>query len=349
VELQTNTESKAVTGRVHAPVLLAESIQALCIKPSGTYVDCTFGRGGHSQAILQQLNASGRLIALDRDVDAIAAGQALLVDSRLTLVHSAFSRLQTVLEQHAPNGIDGLLMDLGVSSPQLDQAARGFSFKQDGPLDMRMDQTRGVSAKEWLMSASENDIAKVLKDYGEERAAVSIAKTIVTRRGSADGAALQTTRQLAALVAGVLGRRQGSQGQRSALGKDPATRTFQAIRIFINQELEELAIGLDQAVQALRPQGRLAVISFHSLEDRIVKQFLVKCAGKNVESTDASAGRRHSTFHAAQLSQIDPVSALTNPIVEVFRKVMPSEVEQASNPRSRSAILRVAQKLGALA
>jgi 16S rRNA (cytosine1402-N4)-methyltransferase len=285
---------------------------------------------------------------LDRDMDAIAAGQSLIADSRLTLVHSAFSRLKTVLEQHAPSGIDGLLMDLGVSSPQLDQAARGFSFKHDGPLDMRMDQTRGVSAKEWLMSASENDIAKVLKDYGEERAAVSIAKTIVARRGSADSTAFQTTRQLAALVAGVLGRRQGSQGQRTALGKDPATRTFQAIRIFINQELEELAIGLEHAVQALRPQGRLAVISFHSLEDRIVKQFLVKCSAKNVDSSEAFTGRRHSTFHAAQFSRIDPVVSVTNPVLEVLRKVMPSAAEQSSNPRSRSAILRVAQKLGAL-
>jgi 16S rRNA (cytosine1402-N4)-methyltransferase len=345
-----NTASK--TRPAHRPVLFDESLDGLAIATSGTYLDGTFGRGGHSQGILQRLGADGRLIALDRDPDAIAAGQQI-GDPRLTLVHTPFSALEQVSLQCAPRGLDGVFLDLGVSSPQLDEAQRGFSFKNDGPLDMRMDTTRGMSALQWLEIASEQEIAQVLKDYGQERAAIQIAKTIVTRRRDSGSATFQTTRGLASLVAGVLGHRQGSKGGRAALGKDPATRSFQAIRIFVNQELEELAVGLEAALNTVRVGGRIAVISFHSLEDRIVKQFFSQHAGKfqapelkgsperSGLSTVLAKPRVHSTFAAGQR----PEQVACEPKLKLFKKVLPSDQEQSINPRSRSAVLRVAEKL----
>jgi 16S rRNA (cytosine1402-N4)-methyltransferase len=328
-----------VYGR-HEPVLLQEVIEQLAINPSGIYVDGTFGRGGHSRAILQCLGPEGRLIALDRDPQAVEAAKQFS-DVRLTCVHSNFSDLISVLQDQAVGEIDGVLLDLGVSSPQLDDAQRGFSFRNDGPLDMRMDPTQGVSAQDWLAHAPEQDIYKVLKDYGEERAAFQIAKAIVARRGDASRPALQTTRQLAELVANVIGRRQGSQGRRSALGKDPATRTFQAIRIFVNQELEELTLALVKAVSALRVGGRLAVISFHSLEDRIVKQYFSQAAGKSKPARMTASGRHHSTF--APLDSANESGAV--PYLRLLPKCMPSDAEANANPRARSAVLRVAIKL----
>ncbi len=340
------------TRPAHRPVLFEECMDGLAIATSGTYLDGTFGRGGHSQGILQRLGADGRLIALDRDLDAIAAGQ-LIADSRLTLIHTPFSALEQVGLQYAPHGLDGVFLDLGVSSPQLDEGRRGFSFKNDGPLDMRMDTTRGMSALQWLEMASEQEIAQVLKDYGQERAAVQIAKTIVTRRGDSGSSTFQTTRGLASLVAGVLGHRQGSKGGRAALGKDPATRSFQAIRIFINQELEELTVGLEAALKAVRVGGRIAVISFHSLEDRIVKQFFSQQAGKFQAPAIAGNGNQtglgavlakpklHSTFAAGQRPEL----VACEPKLKLFKKVLPSDLEQSINPRARSAVLRVAEKL----
>jgi 16S rRNA (cytosine1402-N4)-methyltransferase len=312
----------------------------LAIAPAGIYIDGTFGRGGHARAILQKLGSEGRLIALDRDPQAVAAAGSIN-DARLLCVHSNFSSLHAVLQAQSISAVDGVLLDLGVSSPQLDDAARGFSFRQDGPLDMRMDPTRGVAAKEWLAHAPEQDIYKVIRDYGEERAAFQIAKAIVARRGDTSSPALQTTRQLAELVAHVLGRRQGSQGRRAALGKDPATRTFQAIRIFINQELEELKIGLAAAVAALKVGGRLAVISFHSLEDRIVKQFFSDAAGKIRWQESETKQRNHSTFAAASQA----VAQVEAPSLQLLPKCLPSQTHMTENPRSRSAVLRVAIKL----
>ncbi len=323
----------------HLPVLLDEVVELLAIEPNGVYVDGTFGRGGHSHAILQRLGEQGRLIALDRDLAAVEAS-ARLSDSRFECVHSNFSDLLQVLSDKSVSEVDGVLLDLGVSSPQLDEAARGFSFRHDGPLDMRMDTTKGVSAQEWLATAPEQDIYKVLKDYGEERAAFQIAKAIVARRGDTSRPALQTTRQLAELVANVIGRRQGSQGGRAALGKDPATRTFQAIRIFINQELEELTLGLARAVKALRVGGRIAVISFHSLEDRMVKQFFSEAAGKT-KSSEMPRPRHHSTFAPIQQTSEQVVM----PTLKLLPKCMPTDLQAKENPRARSAVLRVAIKL----
>jgi 16S rRNA (cytosine1402-N4)-methyltransferase len=323
----------------HRSVLYQESLDALAIKPDGVYVDATFGRGGHANGILSQLNERGRLIAFDRDPEAIEAASSIK-DPRFSIAHSAFSHLQQVLNAKAPQGVDGVLMDLGVSSPQLDNAQRGFSFKQDGPLDMRMDTTQGMSALQWLEQASEQEITYVLREYGQERAAVQIAKTIVARRRDSGGAAFQTTRQLAALVASVIGRRQGREGGRSSLGKDPATRTFQAIRIFINQELEELKTGLSAAVSVLREGGRVAVISFHSLEDRIVKQFFALQSGQKNEVVNI--GRLHTTFAAGfPIASEEPAVQAS---LRLFKKVMPSAQETSTNPRARSAVLRFAQR-----
>ncbi len=329
--------------RAHEPVLFAQSLEALAIRPDGVYVDATFGRGGHSLGILERLGSKGRLIALDRDPAAIESGLALQ-DSRLKLVHSPFSKMAAVVNAHAMQKVDGVLMDLGVSSPQLDEAQRGFSFKQDGPLDMRMDPTQGISAAQWLEQASETEIAKVLRDYGEERAAVQIAKTIIARRGDNSGTPLQTTGQLASLVAGVLRRRQGREGGRTSLGKDPATRTFQAIRIYINQEFEELALGLRAALDVLRSGGRLAVISFHSLEDRIVKQFIGVQSGKlRAQAISAAHTRVHSTFVYDQLQS----SNTGKRTLLDLGKWLPTKEECKENPRARSAVLRVAQRVGA--
>ncbi len=279
----------------HVSVLLSEAVDALAIRVDGLYVDGTFGRGGHSRAVLQRLGPQGRLIAFDRDPLAIAAGQAV-GDARLTLVHSAFSALDDELARLGVQAVDGVLLDLGVSSPQLDDAARGMSFRFDAPLDMRMDTSRGQTVAEWLAEASVGQITEVIREYGEERFAHAIAKAIARTREP---------------------------------GQHPATRTFQALRIFINQELEELSRVLPVCVSRLRPGGRLAVISFHSLEDRIVKRFM------RDESRPPVLPRRL------------PVRAadLPAPRLQLVGKAMrPSEAEVAANPRARSAVLRVAER-----
>lgn len=308
-------------------MLLDEAIEALAIRPDGCYVDCTFGRGGHSRAILARLGPAGRLLAIDRDPQAIAAGRAWS-DPRFAIEQARFSELDAVLDAHGVGRVDGVLLDLGVSSPQLDDPARGFSFRQDGPLDMRMDPTRGFSAREWLMGATEDDIAKVVKDYGEERFAVQIAKAIVARRREAGGQALRTTGELAALVASVVGRR-----GRVEPGKDPATRTFQALRIHVNQELEELAIVLGKAVDRLSPGGRLVVISFHSLEDRMVKQFIAHEAGRDAPRDPVTGAPRPGLA----------------PRLRTIARVLPGAARagrraRPANPRERSAVMRVAER-----
>jgi 16S rRNA (cytosine1402-N4)-methyltransferase len=298
--------------------LLEEAVDALAVKPGGTYVDATFGRGGHSRLILQRLNETGRLIALDRDPAAVAAGREI-ADARLKVIHAAFSGLREVLRAEAVGGVDGVLLDLGVSSPQLDEAERGFSFRQDAPLDMRMDTTRGQTAAEWLAQASQRQLAEVIRNYGEERFANAVAKAIVAARA---GGAIATTRQLAEIVASAVRTRE--QGQH------PATRSFQAIRIHVNQELEELSLALPQAVEALGPGGRLAVISFHSLEDRIVKRFL------------------RDEARPPQLPARLPVRAADLPpprLKLVGKPIVPSAAEVAANPRARSAVMRVAERM----
>lgn len=308
----------------HIPVLLDASIEALSIRPDGRYIDATFGRGGHSAAILRALGPDGTLVAIDRDPSAVAAARAWR-DPRFSIEHARFSEISEVLAARGLDTVDGVLLDLGVSSPQLDEAGRGFSFREDGPLDMRMDPTRGMSARHWLLEASEQDIARVVRDYGEERFAVPIAQAIVARRRDAGDLALRTTRELATLVAGVVKRRQ----RRPEVGKDPATRTFQALRIFINQELEELALVLDRAVAGLAKGGRIAVISFHSLEDRMVKQFIAREAGRNAPR--------------------DPITGASRPLVAArlrpVLRVLAGPAEIARNPRARSAVLRVAERI----
>ena len=303
--------------RAHVSVLLSEAVDALAIRADGIYVDGTFGRGGHSRAVLARLGPQGRLIAFDRDPAAIAAGEAV-GDPRLTLVHSAFSALDEELARLGVQTVDGVLLDLGVSSPQLDDAARGMSFRFDAPLDMRMDTSRGQTVAEWLAEASVGQITEVIREYGEERFAHAIAKAIATARA---GGAVATTGQLAALVEKAVRTREP--------GQHPATRTFQALRIFINQELEELSRVLPVCVSRLRSGGRLAVISFHSLEDRIVKRFM------RDESRPPVLPRRL------------PVRAadLPAPRLQLVGKAMrPGEAEVAANPRARSAVLRVAER-----
>ncbi|MDO8597323.1 MAG: 16S rRNA (cytosine(1402)-N(4))-methyltransferase RsmH, partial [Sulfuricaulis sp.] len=246
----------------HSPVLLDAAVDSLKVRSDGVYVDCTFGRGGHSREILARLGRRGRLIALDRDPAAIAA-HGEIDDERLQLTHSNFSRLRAVLDACGAMPVDGILLDLGVSSPQLDDAARGFSFRRDAPLDMRMDTSRGATAAEWLAGADARELREVIRNYGEERFAKQIAAAIVAARTRGP---VVTTRQLAGIVAKVVRTREP--------GQDPATRTFQALRIHVNQELEELTRVLPQCIDALAPQGRLVAISFHSLEDRIVKRFM---------------------------------------------------------------------------
>ena len=250
----------------HCTVLLAEAVDALAIRADGVYVDCTYGRGGHSRLILSRLGPAGRLVAFDRDPQAVADAHSVQ-DARFQIVHHGFSGFAHALDARGIGQVDGVLMDLGVSSPQIDEAARGFSFRFDAPLDMRMDTTRGQTAAEWLASAEKADIAEVIKDYGEERFAQQIASAIVTARVANP---ILTTRQLTTIVATAVRTREP--------GQDPATRTFQAIRIYINRELEELALTLPQALQRLNHRGRLAVIAFHSLEDRIVKRFMADAA-----------------------------------------------------------------------
>ena len=301
----------------HTSVLLHETIDNLAPQSGGTYVDATFGRGGHSRAILAQLGPEGRLIAFDRDPVAIAAGSRI-EDPRFELVHAPFSAFAEALAERGVDKVDGVLLDLGVSSPQLDEAERGMSFRFDAPLDMRMDTTRGLTAAEWLAEAPVADITRVLREYGEERFAYEIAKAVVAARA---GGHVATTGQLAALVEKTVRTREP--------GQHPATRTFQALRICVNQELEELSLVLPQVVAALAPGGRLVVISFHSLEDRIVKRFM----------RDAS--------RPPQLPARLPVRAADLPkpkLALVGKPVWPSDDEVAANPRSRSAVMRIAER-----
>ncbi len=308
----------AAVSVAHQPVLLAEAVAALAVRPDGLYVDCTFGRGGHSRAILARLGAAGRLIALDRDPTAIAAG-ALINDVRFTLVHAAFSRLDEVLTEQGIAQVDGILLDVGVSSPQLDDPARGMSFRFDAPLDMRMDTTQGETAADFLARAEQREIEEVIREYGEERFAHALAKALVTARQQQR---ISSTGQLAALVAAVVRTREP--------GQHPATRTFQALRIHVNRELEELSLTLPQALGRLKPGGRLTVISFHSLEDRIVKRFLRDAAtppqppkGVPVRAADLPA----------------PTMRL------VGKPVRAGADEVAANPRARSAVMRVAERI----
>jgi len=304
----------------HVPVLAQEAVAALAIRPEGVYVDATFGRGGHSRLILAQLGARGRLVALDRDPDAIDVGRPLK-DARLTLVQSTFSRLGAVLDELGVVQANGILLDIGVSSPQLDDATRGFSFRFDAPLDMRMDPGSGLSAADWLATADEKEISEVIRTYGEERFAKSIARAIVAVRQKE---AVRSTGQLANLIAATVKRREP--------GQHPATRSFQAIRIYLNRELEELSNVLPQCVDRLHPGGRLAVISFHSLEDRIVKRFM------RDESEGEQAPRR-----------LPIPAAMLKPgrLRRVGRAQRASDAEVAANPRARSAVLRVAERVGA--
>ncbi len=282
------------------------------------YVDCTFGRGGHSRAILQRLGAQGRLIALDRDLAAIEAGREI-GDARFTLVHSRFSALREALAEAGADRVDGVLLDLGVSSPQIDEPARGFSFRFDGPLDMRMDQSRGQTAAEFLAQASEQQLREVIRDYGEERFAKQVARAIVAARARGD--VIATTGRLAQIVAGAV--------PKTEPGQDPATRTFQALRIYLNQELEELSLTLPQCADVLAPGGRLAVISFHSLEDRMVKRFI-----RAQQDRDTLPSRL-----PVRASDLPPPR-----MVAVGRAVRAGAAEIAVNPRARSAVLRVAER-----
>lgn len=315
---RTSAASPPPSNSQHVTVLLEEAVAALDIKADGCYVDATYGRGGHSRLILQRLGPQGRLIALDRDITAVRAA-AFIDDARFSIVHSHFSALKQVLSEAGVGCVHGVLLDLGISSPQIDEGERGFSFRFDGPLDMRMDQSRGQTAAEFLALASEQQLKGVIKDYGEERFAKQIARAIVAQR--ADGQPIATTGQLAKIVAGAVPKIEP--------GQDPATRTFQALRIFLNQELEELSLVLPQCLALLAPGGRLAVISFHSLEDRIVKRFI-----RSEQDRD-------------DLPANFPVRASDLPqprLVAVGRAIRPSAAEVARNPRARSAVLRIAQR-----
>lgn len=306
---------------MHLPVLFNEVLQGLSIKPDGIYIDCTYGRGGHSRGILKQLGPTGKLLALDRDLDAIQSEFALemLKDPRFQLEHCCFSRLQAVVENRGWQGkVDGILMDFGVSSPQLDNAKRGFSFMQDGPLDMRMDCSSGLSAAEWLASVSEEDLVRVLFEYGEERFARRIANAVVTQRIDKP---LETTQQFVDLLIEAIPFKEKH--------KHPATRSFQAVRIAVNSELEEITKVLDQAVNVLASGGRMAVISFHSLEDRIVKRFI----------RDESRGK----YTPSKLPQ-QPEELAAIRLNKQGKAIKASQQELLENPRSRSAVLRIASR-----
>ena len=299
----------------HTTVLLSEAVDSLLTQPDQTYVDATFGRGGHSRLILSHLGPQGRLIAIDRDPDAIRTAQTI-TDPRFEIHHHGFAELR----QAVPAGqqVAGILMDLGVSSPQIDNPERGFSFRHDGPLDMRMDSSRGQSVAQWLAVAEVQQIAEVIRDYGEERFAVPIAKAIVARRQQ--GSLPASTLELAEIVAGAVKTREP--------GQNPATRTFQAFRIFINAELEELQQALEASLDLLQPGGRLVVISFHSLEDRIVKQFIARHSREEVD-------RRAPGW----MLQAPPAMKL-----RALARIKPGAAEIAANPRARSAVMRVAQR-----
>ncbi len=295
----------------HTTVLLNEAVQAVLTTPDGTYIDATFGRGGHTRLLLSQLSPQGKLIAFDKDLEAIAEA-ARIQDARFSIRHQGFANLGELPAGSAT----GVLMDLGISSPQIDNPARGFSFRFDGPLDMRMDTTRGQSVAQWLAVADVAHITEVIREYGEERFAAQIAKALVARRQ--ERGPISTTAELAQLVAGTVKTRE--QGQ------DPATRTFQAFRIFINAELEELQQALEASLHVLQPGGRLVVIAFHSLEDRIVKQFIAQHSREVFD--------RRAPFAAPKVMQLQAVD-----------RIKPSEAEVKANPRARSAIMRVAQRM----
>ena len=296
----------------HTTVLLQEAVDALVHEPQGSYLDATFGRGGHSRAILARMGPNARLCAFDQDPQAVQSAQDLLQDPRFSIRHVPFSSLR----DWPAASLSGVLLDIGVSSPQIDQAERGFSFRHDGPLDMRMDPTRGRSVHQWLVTASQEEIAGVIRDHGEERFAVQIAKAIVARREERGAPA--STAELAQLVAGTVKTREP--------GQDPATRTFQAFRIHINAELEELQQALEASIHALQPGGRLVVISFHSLEDRMVKQFI--------------------TQHSREVyDRRTPFAATPELPLRALGRQRPSAEEVKANPRSRSAIMRVAERV----
>ena len=302
----------------HRPVLLAEAMTALTsgnLSSNAVFIDGTFGRGGHTQALLNLLSPQAQLLAFDKDLSALATAQ-LITDSRFTIVHSSFAAMAQFAKAAS---VDGVLLDLGISSPQVEEAARGFSFRRDGPLDMRMDTSQGITVLQWLEQASSEEITEVIKIYGEERYAPAIARAIVAERTAEN--LPKTTLGLAQLIAKVVRSREP--------GQDPATRTFQALRIFINRELDDLQLGLQASLTVLKPGGRLVVISFHSLEDRIVKQFM----------------RAHATV---EMPRKLPVRAKDLPQAElkVIARVRPSVQEVIENPRARSAVMRVAEKQG---
>ena len=305
-------------GSTHVTVLLDEAVESLAIKADGVYIDATFGRGGHSRRILSKLNEKGRLVAVDRDLYAIAAG-AEIKDSRFQLVHRAFGEIAEAADEAGVQDVDGILFDVGVSSPQIDDGERGFSFRHNAPLDMRMDTTQGETAAEWLARAEIKEITEVIRNYGEERFAFQIAKKVVVARLEQP---IVTTGQFASLVRSTVRTREP--------GQDAATRSFQALRIHINQELRQLEVALPQALRLLKPGGRLVVIAFHSLEDRIVKTFM----------------REQST--ADDLPKGLPLRAdqLPKPKLRLLGKMQkPSAAEVAANPRARSAVMRVAEKM----
>jgi len=306
----------------HLPVMFAEALQQLAIKKDGVYLDCTFGRGGHSQGILNLLGPSGQLLAFDRDLDAINSdyAQSMLEDKRFKLRHTHFSELENIVASEGLAGnVDGILMDLGVSSPQLDNPERGFSFLRDGPLDMRMDGNSGVTAAQWLTGVDEKELVKVLFEYGEERFARRIAHAIVERRAVSP---IATTRELAKLIEDVVPVKEKH--------KHPATRSFQAIRIEINSELDELTAVLQQSARILKPSGRLVVISFHSLEDRIVKRFI-----------RSESGAKYNPGKLP-IKEIDITKGILKKTGKAL-KAGPQEIAQ--NPRARSAVMRVAERI----
>ncbi|WP_084162345.1 16S rRNA (cytosine(1402)-N(4))-methyltransferase RsmH [Paraburkholderia bannensis] len=308
-------------GLQHRTVLLDEAVDALVTRADGVYVDGTFGRGGHSRAVLGRLAEGGRLIAFDKDPLAIATAEQV-GDARFSIVHESFASLRDAMAERGVGRVSGILLDLGVSSPQIDDPERGFSFRANGPLDMRMDPTRGESAADWLARATLQELTEVIRDYGEERFAFQIAKALVARRAESDRLGpLDSTGELAQIVANAVKTREK--------GKDPATRTFQAIRIHVNQELAELQVVLEAALSLLEQGGRLVVISFHSLEDRIVKRFM------QANATTPAIDRR------LPIRAVD----LPSPPLKLLGRVFASDEEVAANPRARSAVMRIAERI----
>ena len=313
-----NAPATVDTAARHDTVLLSEAVDALVMRPDGIYVDGTYGRGGHTRAVLARLSSQGRLVAFDKDPEAVADAArdaSLVADPRFAICHAGFDDMATELAARGVTQVDGVLLDLGVSSPQIDTAGRGFSFRFEAPLDMRMDTTRGETAAEFLARADEQHIAEVIRDYGEERFAASIAKALVARR--AGGAPVRSTGELSKLVAGAVKTREP--------GQNPATRTFQALRIHVNAELEALELGLKGALALLSPMGRLVVISFHSLEDRIVKTFITRHSKDEYDRRAPFAPPRPLRLHA-------------------LARVKAGAAELQANPRARSAVMRVAER-----